>query len=48
MERSGLDRSHLAKIEASWINPNLLALRRIANGLSVTIAELFAEPKKIR
>lgn len=42
---AGLDRSHLAKIEAGRINPSLSTLTRIARGLGVAIADLFADPR---
>jgi transcriptional regulator with XRE-family HTH domain len=40
-ERADLDRSYIAGIEVGVRNPSLKALERLANALSVRLAELF-------
>jgi transcriptional regulator with XRE-family HTH domain len=40
---SGLDRSYVGGIERGERNPSLLAIEKIALGLKISLAELFAE-----
>ncbi len=40
---SGLDRSYIGGVERAERNPSLIAIEKIAHGLDVTLAELFAE-----
>ena len=40
-ERSGLDRSYIAGIEAGLRNPSIRALAKVARGLGITLAQLF-------
>jgi transcriptional regulator with XRE-family HTH domain len=42
VEATGLDRSYIAQIEAGSRNPSLATLVKLATGLQVTLAELFA------
>jgi transcriptional regulator with XRE-family HTH domain len=41
-DRSGLDRSYIAGIEAGLRNPSFRALARIAKGLGVPVSEVVA------
>lgn len=43
-ERGDLDLKHLQKYEAGQINVTLVTLVRVAKGLKVDLAELFAVP----
>ena len=40
---SGLDRSYIGGVERAERNPSLVAIEKIARGLDVSLAELFAE-----
>ena len=40
-ERSGLDRSYIAGIEAGLRNPSMKAIARIARGFETTLSILF-------
>lgn len=40
-ERSGLDRSYIAGIEAGLRNPSMKAMAKIARGFETTLAILF-------
>jgi len=40
---SGLDRSYIGGVERAVRNPSLVAIEKIARGLDVSLAELFAE-----
>jgi transcriptional regulator with XRE-family HTH domain len=40
---SGLDRSYIGGVERAERNPSLIAIEKIARGLDVSLAELFAE-----
>lgn len=42
-ERGEMDLKHWQKVEAGVLNPTLVTLLRIADGLGVTIASLFTE-----
>lgn len=39
--RSGLDRSYIGGVERGERNPTLSVIEKIADGLGVTVAELF-------
>lgn len=43
--QAGIDRSHMGKIERGERNVTALNLLRIADALSVTVEEIFAEAK---
>lgn len=43
-ERVGLDSSHLSRLEVGRHFPSLISLERIANALSVPLAEFFQFP----
>ena len=40
-ERSGVPRSYIADLEGERRNPSIATLLRIANGLEISLAELF-------
>lgn len=40
-ERSGLDRSYIAGIEAGLRNPSMKAMAKVAGGFEMTLTELF-------
>ena len=42
-DRSGLDRTYIGGVERGERNPSLLSIHKIAEGLNVTVSELFAE-----
>lgn len=42
VDRTGMDRSYLAEVEAGKANPSLRILARLAHGLQVEIKDLFA------
>ena len=44
--RSGLDRSYIGGVERGERNPTLRAIEKIADGLGISIAELFSFKKK--
>lgn len=41
-DRSGLDRSYIGGVERGERNPTLTVIEKIAEGLGVTLAELFS------
>lgn len=41
-DRSGLDRSYIGGVERGERNPTLSVIEKIAEGLGVTLAELFS------
>ena len=41
-DRSGLDRSYIGGVERGERNPTLCVIEKIAEGLGVTLAELFS------
>lgn len=41
-DRSGLDRSYIGGVERGDRNPSLSVIEKIAQGLGVTLAELFS------
>ena len=41
-DRSGLDRSYIGGVERGERNPTLTVIDKIANGLGISIAELFS------
>lgn len=43
VERADIDRSYLADLERGVTNPSLLILARVAKGLGIDLATLFAE-----
>ena len=45
-ERSGLDRSYIGGIERGERNPTLSVIEKIADGLGVSLAELFSYSAK--
>jgi transcriptional regulator with XRE-family HTH domain len=40
-ERSGLDRSYIAGIEAGLRNPSMKAMAKVASGLEMSLASFF-------
>jgi DNA-binding XRE family transcriptional regulator len=42
-ESAGLDRTYIGGVERGERNPSLVALKKIAAGLGVTLSDLFAE-----
>ncbi|WP_075322250.1 helix-turn-helix domain-containing protein [Acidithiobacillus albertensis] len=45
-DRSGLDRSYIGGVERGERNPTLTVIEKIAEGLGVTLAELFSYSTK--
>lgn len=45
-DRSGLDRSYIGGVERGERNPTLSVIEKIAEGLGVTLAELFSYSAK--
>ena len=45
-DRAGLDRSYIGGVERGERNPSLSVIEKIAEGLDVTLAELFSYPAK--
>ncbi len=45
-ERSGLDRSYIGGVERGERNPTLTVIEKIADGLGVSLAELFSYSAK--
>ncbi len=43
-DRSGLDRSYIGGVERGERNPTLTVIEKIADGLGISIAELFTFP----
>lgn len=42
-ESAGLDRTYIGGVERGERNPSLISLKKIADGLGLKLAELFAE-----
>lgn len=47
-DRAGLDRSYIGGVERGERNPSLSVIEKIADGLGVTLAELFSYSEKGR
>ena len=45
-DRSGLDRSYIGGVERGERNPTLTVIEKIAEGLGITLAELFSYSTK--
>lgn len=45
-DRAGLDRSYIGGVERGERNPSLSVIEKIAEGLGVTLAELFSYSAK--
>jgi len=45
-DRSGLDRSYIGGVERGERNPTLTVIEKIAEGLGITLAELFSYSAK--
>ena len=43
--RSQVDRAYMSSIERGTQNPGVMTIVRIANGMSISVSEIFAEAK---
>ena len=43
--RSQVDRAYMSSIERGTQNPGVMTIFRVANGMGISVAEIFAEAK---